>query len=111
MSTLLPDQVILHLHRNIRIQTLTGFHHVDAVFFMLGWDWFEFDKSHAGTRYAELVFLHLVGTVGHIVHSGASEARNGDALFFMIHQNRYGLDKKTRRVKLCRIGVRIWSDL
>jgi hypothetical protein len=39
---------------------------------------------HAGTRYAELVFLFLVGYVGHVVHCGASRARNIDAQFFML---------------------------
>jgi hypothetical protein len=90
--------------------------------FMLGWDWYEFDKKHwdtlrrtcvfasggiygshsafgcgqgmkcrctifhamvgwygiykkrARTRYTELVFPHLVGSVGHVVYSSASGA-------------------------------------
>jgi hypothetical protein len=42
-----------------------------ALFFMLGWDWFGFEKS-AETSYAKLVFLHRVGSVGHVVHPGAS---------------------------------------
>jgi hypothetical protein len=29
-------------------------------------------KKSAGTRYSELVFLHSEGSVGHVVHSGAS---------------------------------------
>jgi hypothetical protein len=33
-----------------------------------------FNKKHAGTHYAELVFLHPVGFVGHVVHSSAYEA-------------------------------------
>jgi hypothetical protein len=45
---------------------------IDAQFFMLGWDQYGFYKKHAGTRYAELVFLHSVGSADHVVHSGAS---------------------------------------
>jgi hypothetical protein len=36
---------------------------------------------HAGTHYPELVFLHLAGSVGHIVHSVASGAQNINAPF------------------------------
>jgi hypothetical protein len=36
----------------------------DALFFMLGWDRYGFDKKHTGTRYAKLVFLYLVGSTG-----------------------------------------------
>jgi hypothetical protein len=32
------------------------------------------DKKYTKTRYTELVFLHLVGAAGYVVHSGASEA-------------------------------------
>jgi hypothetical protein len=52
----------------------SGAQNIDALFFMLGWDRYRFNKMHAGTCYAKLVFLHPVGYVGHVVHSGAPGA-------------------------------------
>jgi hypothetical protein len=49
---------------------------------MLGQDRYGFDKKSIGTRYAKLVFLHPVGSAGHVVQSGTSEVRNVDAHFF-----------------------------
>jgi hypothetical protein len=56
----------------------------DALFFMLGWARYRFDKIRTGSRYAELVFLHPLRPAGHVVYSGASEVGNGDALFSML---------------------------
>jgi hypothetical protein len=39
---------------------------------MLRWDQYGFDKKRIGTRYAEHVFLHLVGYAHHVVHCGVS---------------------------------------
>jgi hypothetical protein len=42
----------------------------EVLFFMLGWAWCSFHKKRARTRYAELIFLHVVGSVSHVVVSG-----------------------------------------
>jgi hypothetical protein len=51
---------------------------------MLGWDRHIFDKMGARTCYADLVVLHPVRSAGHIVHYGASGARNMIALFLIL---------------------------
>jgi hypothetical protein len=67
---------------------------VTVLFFMLGWDWYGFDRKSAGVCYADLVFMHPLGSVGHIVHSGVFRARNMLALFFMLGWDWYGFNKK-----------------
>jgi hypothetical protein len=64
---------------------------------MFGWDRYGFHKKSIRTRYAELVFLHLVRSVGHVLHFGLSVARNVNTLFFVLrwalcsfHKNRGG---------------------
>jgi hypothetical protein len=55
-----------------------------TLFFMIEWDRYRFEKKCAGTRYAELVSLHPVGYVGHVLHNDAFGVRIVDALFFML---------------------------
>jgi hypothetical protein len=75
-----------------------GARSIDALFFMLGWDLYRFDKKRAGTCYTELVFFHPVESMGQVVHSGEFETPNIDALFFMLGWARCSVhEKRTRR--------------
>jgi hypothetical protein len=51
-------------------------------------------KKRARTCFTEVVFLHLVGYAAHVMHFGASGARNIDTLFFMLWWDRYDFHKK-----------------
>jgi hypothetical protein len=61
---------------------------------MVMWALCGFHKKCYGTRYAELVLLHLVWYAGHIVCSGAFGAWNIDALYLMLMWARCGSHKK-----------------
>jgi hypothetical protein len=62
---------------------------INVLFFMLVWGWYGFHEKRTGTRYTEIVFLHPMGSAGHIVHSGASGVQIVDTLFFMLRWDRY----------------------
>jgi hypothetical protein len=74
-------------------------------FFILGWAWCAFPKKRTGTRYDEFVFLHLLGSAGHIIRFTVSGARNADTLFFMLWWARCGFHKKRARIHYAELVV------
>jgi hypothetical protein len=81
----------------------SGAQNIDALFFLLGWDRYRFQKKRVETRYSKLVFLHLVGYADHVVHSSVSGVQNIDTLYFMLVWDRYRFQKErdgTRYIKL-----------
>jgi hypothetical protein len=54
-------------------------------------------KKRTRIRYTKLVFLYPVGSIGHILHSGACWARNIDVLFFMLGSHRFEFHKMRAR--------------
>jgi hypothetical protein len=52
----------------------SGARNIDALYFMLGLYRYGYDRKFVGTHYAEILFFHPIGSAGHVVHSGASEA-------------------------------------
>jgi hypothetical protein len=57
----------------------------------------------------QICFLHPVGSVGHVVHSGACRARNVNAPFFMFGWDRFGFSNK--RDGTCYAELVFWHPM
>jgi hypothetical protein len=62
------------------------------------WDQYIFHKKCTGKHYAKLVLLHLMGSVGHVVHSDAFGPRYINILFVILGWVKKGIQQK-RTVK------------
>jgi hypothetical protein len=78
---------------------------------MLLWDQYIFDKKCVETHYAELVFLHLVRSAGHVVHSGVAGTQNDNTLFFMLRWTRTVLTKDALGHVVLNMYFCIWWNL
>jgi hypothetical protein len=78
---------------------------------MIRWAWCSFQKKCTGTHYSELVFLHPLGSVGHIVHSGASGPQNIDAPFLCLGGTSTDSIKSALGHVMLNLCFSIWWDL
>jgi hypothetical protein len=67
---------------------------IDKLFFMLGVGTMWFKKKRFRTRDTKIVFLHPVGSEGHVVYSSASMPCDINTIFFMLGWNWYRFYKK-----------------
>jgi hypothetical protein len=58
-------------------------------------------QKHTGRHYTKFVFLHLVGSTGHVVHSSSSGAQNINALF--PSSGWHGPDPTKKRARICHV--------
>jgi hypothetical protein len=91
-------------------QCVRAMKHRQAIF-MLVWNRCGFDKKRVGTRYAKLLFLRLLGSAGHVVHSRASGVQNVYALVFMLGSVRCGFHKKCAEPRYARLCFCMQWDL
>jgi hypothetical protein len=49
------------------------------------------------------MFLYPVGSVGHVVHCGASGVRNVDTLFFLLGWDQYRFQKKRVETRYAKV--------
>jgi hypothetical protein len=61
---------------------------------MLRWAWCSFHNKHVRTCYVELVFLHPVRSVGHVVHFGAL-GREMSMHFFLCSGGHCAISRKS----------------
>jgi hypothetical protein len=88
-----------------------GARNVDALLFMLWWAWGGIHKKRIGTHYVELVFLHQVGYVGHVMHSYLPGAQNVDTLYFMLRWAWGSIQKSAPGHVTPNFCFGIWWDL
>jgi hypothetical protein len=70
------------------------------------------DSTKSATaHYTELMFLHPVESMGNVVHSDASGARNIDALFLLLERDRYEFKKRAMGQSTTNLCFCIWWDL
>jgi hypothetical protein len=84
---------------------------VDALFFMLSWTRCGSHKKCTGTGYPEVVVLHPVETMGHVVHSGAFSHET--LMRYFSYSGGLGLVyiKSTPRHVTLNVCFFIWLDL
>jgi hypothetical protein len=71
---------------------------------MVGWARCVIHKKHVGAHCAKLVFLHPMGSIGHIVHSVRPGCEMSMHYFFMLKWAQCGFHKKRIRTSYTALG-------